>query len=500
MPPPPFSDEPFNINVLQEIKTETANLLLRVERNLFRQSDQRNQLRFANQIFRDENQALHIKIRDLETKLSESILLSEHIQLQHQHTQEVGRLTTDLQQMERILASLREQHEVQETTLHNSYIETKQLQQFADAQVLLITELRKQLAQKEEDMANLVWKMNNPDMRLLYVRASLRESQASLAKVQDEADSLRLVVATQREEIFKLRARSTTEPTSSSVANDGLLQDLVQGQGRLSSEVMELRQMAEWIVSAVEYPDTVFNHPTPYKNYLSARSSVKTLPVGGGLKPDLPTSHGSRGQPTLPESQRSASPVPDVSTRLHVLPGKVTSTIPIHFPRPLPPTNTNRASNDSFRHLSSTPGSDGERYTFPDVYSSSDENTPAFDVVSTSGESSQSSQPARIDPFPYEYAHELSPPTPAHSQYIEHSSGVELEEIKAEGARLTLQMERFLQQQGMTQIDARATILTDRSRNVETAHCDIRQLHEDLKLLTKKLKDKEVECESLKKP
>jgi hypothetical protein len=80
----------------------------------------------------DQNLALQSKVRDLEMKLSDSILPSEHRRLHHQYTQEVGRLTADLQRTTELLASLRDQHEAQEVALcecqanlADSYVETE---------------------------------------------------------------------------------------------------------------------------------------------------------------------------------------------------------------------------------------------------------------------------------------------------------------------------------------------------------------------------------------
>ena len=267
--PIPPTNETLNTTALEEIKAETANLLRRVEGNFLRQSNQRNRLQFANQMLCAENLALQSKVQDLETKLSDCILPSERRRLQYEHTQEVGRLTTDLQQTKELLASLRTQHGAQETVLRecqtnlsNSYIETEQLRQSVDAQVSVIANLRVQLVEKEKDIADLISKMNKPDMRLIYVRATLRESEASLAKAQDENENLRQVITIQREEISKLPVRSTADPTSSPVADDGILQNLARGQGRLSLEVKEVRQVMEQFISSSHSHNQELNtHP-----------------------------------------------------------------------------------------------------------------------------------------------------------------------------------------------------------------------------------------------
>jgi hypothetical protein len=428
----------------------------------------------------DENLALQSKVRDLETKMSDCILPSEHRELQHHYTQKVGLLTADLQRTKELLASLRDQHEAQEAALHecqanlaDSYIETEQLRQSADAQVSLMADLRIQLEGKEKDIADLISKMNRPDMRLLYVRASLRESEASLAKAQVETKNLRQVIATHREDISNLPIQSTAEPTPSSVADDGSLQSLARGQGRLSLEVKEVRQMMEQFISSARSRRTELNtHPmAQYRDNMDARSSVETIRLGWGSRPDIPTNHGFHEQPTPPI--------------FHAFSGNST----IHSSQR---TETNHISIDSFRHSSSAGGGSVERYPFSDVHSPSNESAPGFDVVSAFEQSSQTSQATTIEPSAYENVDDLGP---FRSRDMEHLEDAELHSIKAEGAKLSLQIERCLQQQITAQTNRShveyASLISE--RDVER-----RQRQEEIRFLTEKLRVKEVECKSLK--
>jgi hypothetical protein len=154
---------------------------------------------------------------------------------------------------------------------------------------------------KEDDIADLISKTSKPDMRLLYMRASLRESEATLAMAQDETMNLRQVIAAYREDISKLPVQSTAELMPSSVVDDGLFQSLARGQDRLSFEVKEVRQMMEQFISSAQSRRTELNtHPmVAYNDNTDARSSVETLRMGLGLRPDLPTNHGFHAQPTL---------------------------------------------------------------------------------------------------------------------------------------------------------------------------------------------------------
>ena len=452
-------------------------------------------------MFSDENLALQSKVRDLETKLSNCILPSEHRRLQHQHTQEVARLTADLQRTKELLASLRGQHEAQEaalrecqTNLADSYIETERLRQSADAQVSLIADLGIQLEGKEKDIADLKSKMNKPDMRLLYVRASLRESEASLAKAQNETKNLRQVTTARREDISKSPVQSTAEPTTSSIADDGLLQSLARGHGRLSLEVKEVRQMMEQFISSAQSRNTELNtHPmAQYRDNMDARSSVETIRLGWASSPDLPTNHAFHEQPIPPNSRRSISPARNISTsaNFHDFPGDST----IHSSQRIEP---NHLSINSFRHSSA--GGGGEGYPFSDIHSPSNESAPGFDVVSAFEQSSQTSQATTIE-APHENFDDLGP---FRSRDMQHLEDAGLQAIKVEGAKLSFQIERCLQQQITAQTNARAPVLADRSR---VEHASLiserntveRQRQEEIKVLTEKLRAKDAECKRLK--
>ena len=480
--PAPPTNEPLRTTALEEIKVETATLICHFESNFLRQSDQRNRLQSANQMLSDQNIALQSKVRDLEMKLSDCILPSENRRLQHHYTQEVGRLTADLQRTTELLASLRDQHEAQEVALcecqanlADSFVETEQLQQSVDAQVSLIADLRIQLEEKEKDIADLISKAHKPDMCLLYTRASLREAEASLATAQDETKNLRQVIAAHREDISKLPTHSTTKLVPSSVADNTLFQSLAQGQDRLSFEVKEVRQMMEQFISFAQSHRTELNtHPmVQYRDNMDARSSVETIRMGLDTRPDLPTNHGFHAQPTQLDSRRSTSPlrIISASANFHAFPGNLTYQ-----------TETNHVSIDSFRH------------------SSSNESAPGFDVVSAFERSLQTSQATTIESSPYEDVDDLGP---FHSRDMEHLEDAELQKIKAEGAKLSLQIERCLQQQTTAQTNARSPNLIDRSHItyaslISERDVERRQHQEEINHLTEKLRDKETECQNLK--
>jgi hypothetical protein len=190
--------------------------------------------------------------------------------------------------------------------------------------------------------------MNKPDMRLLYVRASLRESEASLAKAQDETKNLRQVIATHCEDISKLPVQSTAEPILSSVTDDSLLQSLARGHSRLSLEVKEVQQMMEQFISSAQpLCSTELNtHPmVQYRGIMDARSSPETIHLGWGSRQDLPTNHGFHDQPIPLDPQCSVPPVRNISTspNVYALPGNLT----IHSAHQ---TETHHVSIDSFQH------------------------------------------------------------------------------------------------------------------------------------------------------
>ena len=418
--PTPPTNEPFSTIALEEIKVETATLIRHVESNFLRQSNQRNRLQSANKMLFDQNLALQSKVRDLETKLSDCILPSEHRRLQHQYIQEVGHLTANLQRRTELLASVRDQHEAQvaarrecQANLTHSYIETERLRQSTDAQVSVIADLRIQLEGKEN---------------------------IALAKAQDETKNLRQVIATHCENVSKLPVQSTAEPILSSVTDDSSFQSLSRRHGRLSLEVKEVRQMMEQFISSAQSRRPEFTM-VEHRDNMDARSSPETIHLGWGSSQDLPPNHGFHEQPIPLDSRCSVPPVRNISTsKFNAFPGNLT----IHSSHL---AETNHVSIDSFQHSSSA----------------GDESAPGFDVISAFEQSSRTSQATTIEHFPYENMDDLDLPNPSHSRDMEHVEDAEFQKIKMEGAKLSLHIERWLQQQITAQTNARSLILADRS-------------------------------------
>jgi len=98
---------------------------------------------------------------------------------------------------------------------------------------------------------------------------------------------------------------------------------------------------------------------------------------------------------------------------------------------------------------------------------------------------------------------DLDLPNPSHYRDMEYLEAAELQKIKIEGAKLSLQIELCLEQQNIDQTHARTPVLVDRSHvkyASSTSEHDVerRQHQEELNLLAEKLGDKEAECKSLK--
>jgi len=222
---------------------------------------------------------------------------------------------------------------------------------------------------------------------------------------------------------------------------------------------------------------------------MDARSSVETIRMNWSSRPDPPNNHGFPKQPTTPESRRSTPPVRNISVSATFPPGNLT--IP----------SSQRTVTNSFRHSSSSAG--GGSVEFSDIHSSSNESAPGFDVISSFERLSHTSQATSIEPFPHEHVDDFGPPTPFLSQDMEHLEDAELQEIKAEGAKLSSQIERYLQHQIIAQTNARASVLSDRphvkyASSISEYDVERRRHQEEIRLLTDKLKDKEAECKRLK--
>jgi hypothetical protein len=258
-------------------KTDTSNLPPHVQRLLNCQRKELNELRHTNQLLRDQNQTFRSRVGELEIDVSTSVLqLEQNRRQQTQDRAEINRLTTSLENSEedlatlqqeyrralanprkssresfhnQILASLRKEHQELEinlrvcrTALDRSQ---EQLRQSLDTQGWLIAELKGLLAEKQDYMDQLITLKSNPDMRLLFLRASLRASQTALTKAQDEALGLGQTITYQCEKISYLKLSLKTATST---------------ERQLASQANEMRQMMEEFISSAR------SHVTAYDN------------------------------------------------------------------------------------------------------------------------------------------------------------------------------------------------------------------------------------------
>jgi hypothetical protein len=232
--------ENFSPKLLENTGMDTSSLSLHVQQLLDSQTKELNQLRHTNQLLRDQNQTFQSRVRELEMDVSTSALqLEENRRQETQDRAEINHLTARLEISEedlailqqdyrrvalanprksseesfdeQILASLRKEHQEQEINLLASQaaLDRSQelLRQSLDTQAWLIAELKGLLVEKKDCMDQLTTLKRNPDMRLLFLRTSLRASQTALTKAQDEALSLRQTITYQCETISDLRGQ-----------------------------------------------------------------------------------------------------------------------------------------------------------------------------------------------------------------------------------------------------------------------------------------------------
>jgi hypothetical protein len=133
------------------------------------------------------------------------------------------------------------------------------------------------------------------------------------------------------------------------------------------------------------------------------------------------------------------------------------------------------------------------------MHSLSNESAPDFDVVSAVERLSQTSQATTIEPFPDDNMDDPDPPNPSHFWDMGHLEDAELQKIKTEGAKLSLHIERCLQQQTIAQTHPRTPVLAVKyTSSISERDAERRQHQEEISLLAEKLIDKETECKSLK--
>ena len=267
----------FSSESLEKTGVDTSNLPPYVQRLLNCQRKELNELRHTNQLLRDRNQTFQSRVEELEIDVSASVLqLEQNRRQQTQDRAEIDRLTTSLGNSEKdlatlqqeyrralanprenpresfhdqILASLRKEQQEQETNLRVCRTafdrSQEQLRQSLDTQGWLIAELKGVLAEKQDYMDQLIILKSNPDMRLLFLRASWRASQTALTKAQDEAFGLGQTIAYQRETNSDLKLSLKTATSK---------------ERQLASQANEMRQMMEEFISSAR------SHVTAYDN------------------------------------------------------------------------------------------------------------------------------------------------------------------------------------------------------------------------------------------
>jgi len=182
-------------DALNEIRTEIANLLRHFESNFLHQSDQRNQLQFANQILRDDNEALHAKVRGLEAKLSEAALLeikAEGAKLTLHIERCLQQQTTTRSNARTIAPSTRSREQELFYTAQRD-VERRRHQEDLDL-------LAKKLEEKESECESLKRMQNS----MLGLQADLT---ANLASVEQRAEGLQETIDRQNKEISSLKRK-----------------------------------------------------------------------------------------------------------------------------------------------------------------------------------------------------------------------------------------------------------------------------------------------------
>ncbi len=132
--------------------------------------------------------------------------------------------------------------------------ERDSLQQVVEAQTREISEVTTHLKQAKHDIEELASTSTSPNMRILFLRASMRESRSEVEQVKKDAEKLREIVAAQKAEIFQLNAIISQQ--SSAVEYTQGPQDLTNDAlSGLGSQIQRILDLMEQVVKRLVVDD-----------------------------------------------------------------------------------------------------------------------------------------------------------------------------------------------------------------------------------------------------
>lgn len=257
----------------------------------------------GNQYFSEEIKSLRAQLQEVQHRLSGTMSSDKQSRLQPHSTDEIDRLTSALAQKN---AQYETSHtllgELQDTTNKLS-VERDDLRRVVEAQTKEISELTIQLERAKHDIKELASTSTSPNMRIFFLRASLRESRAEVERMKEDADKLQEIVAAQKAEISQLHITISQQPSVVERVPGGSQKQADDALGSLGFQVQGIHNLMEQLIRCLD----VDNKPAAESlaKYSEKQHSRR-------LRPATQKDHAIIYEETLPVSTIEYEPEPIV--------------------------------------------------------------------------------------------------------------------------------------------------------------------------------------------
>ncbi len=202
--------------------------------------------------------------------------------LQQHYTEEIDRLTSALAQKSvQCEASHTLLGELQESATKLTK-DRDDLQKAVEAQTKEISGLTVQLEQAKHDIKELASTSTSPNMRILFLRASLRESRSEVERMKEDAGKLQELVAAQKAEISQLNFTISQRPSVVDSVQEAPQNASDDALGSLGSQVQGIHNLMEQLIRCLD----VDNKPA-----VAALATYSEKQHGPRLRPAVQKGH-----------------------------------------------------------------------------------------------------------------------------------------------------------------------------------------------------------------
>ncbi|KAH9476238.1 putative calcium-binding protein [Psilocybe cubensis] len=207
---------------------------------------------------------------------------------------------------------LSKEHEEEAINAHN---EAGRLWNIIETQSRQITTLLELVADMKTTITELNVKPDSSDLRLRFLRATARESEAAATKAVEEAVALREIIKARDEEIVKLRRSLNVNHTQQAPADSPTaIQLLREDQEDLKLQVENMQRLLEHIMTTRPSPGTVEDEETlvqpsaPLNSVVKPESSCVKLSEASSQHSKILSKEHDYEMPSVPPSISPKSP------------------------------------------------------------------------------------------------------------------------------------------------------------------------------------------------